>query len=236
MPMPAQTGQQGLQGPVTPPDTTPEVGPTTPLPTETPIPAVVTTATTVTPTPAPTPVFEDALTKGTPYAYADNQDFHAISVSVGNCQMRTGFYYTPEGSGSKLTRVEAIPGHKFLMVGVDFYMTGIRKEGKSSTFMTPLATSFQLVKGGDSYGVLNASDITGMTDYYIRDVGSMYRDLFINKDDDGSGVIIFVVPQSFDPAGAYVTFCPRNPESTPAYYRSPDDWDCEDDLVVWKLR
>jgi hypothetical protein len=205
-------------------------------PTGTPIPVVVTTATTVTPTPAPTPLFEDPLTKGTPYAFTDNRGFHTLSVYIGNCQMGSGFYYTPGEPGTPVARWEASSGHKFLMVGVDFYMTGIRKEGKSSTFLTPLATSFQLVKGGDSYGVLNASEIPRMTDYYLRDVGSMYRDRLITKDDEGSGILIFEVPQSFDPASAYVTFCPRNPESTSAYYRSPDDWDCTGDLVVWKLR
>ncbi len=142
--------------------------------------------------------------------------------------MRTTFYYTPGGNGNPMTEVEAIPDHKFLMVGVNFYMTGILKEGKSSIFMTPLANSFSLLKDGAAYSVLNASDIPDMTDYYIHDVGSMYRDRFIDKDDAGSGVLIYVVPLSFSPSGAYVTFCPKNLESWEwsGYYRSPDDWDC----------
>jgi hypothetical protein len=207
----------------------------TPTVTWTPIP-VRTTTTTVTPTPAPTRVFEEVLAKGTPYAFTDNRGFHALSVYIGSCQMTSGFYYTPGEPGTPAARWEAEPGNKFLIVGVDFHMTGLRQEGKSSSFLTPLPTSFELVKGASSYGVLNASEIRRMTDYSIRDVGSMYRDQLITKDDDGSGVLIFEVPQSFDPVGAHVTFCPRNPEGSSAYYHTPDDWDCEEELVVWKLR
>jgi hypothetical protein len=180
-------------------------------------------------------VFSHALPAKTVYSYADNVDFHSLSVSVGNTQMRTGFYYNPGSAGSQSAHWEAAPGNKFLMVGVKFYMTGIRKEGKSSLFMTPLACSFELVKGGSSYGVLNASDIPDMDNFYIHDVGTMYRDRFIDKDNDGSGVLMFEVPQSFDITGAYVTFCPRNLASWTGYYRSPDDWDCTGNPVVWRL-
>lgn len=191
-----------------------------------------------TPSPVPTLVFRNPLPRGTAYAYADNLNFHALSVSVRSTQMRSGFYYTSGDTGSQPIHVEAAEGEKFFMVGIDFYMTGIRKEGKSSQFMTPLASSFQLVHDGISYGVLNASDMPGMADYYIRDVGSMYRDQFISKDDDGSGILIYEVPQSVDTVDAYVTFCPTNLDSWALYnyYRSPDDWDCEKDLVVWTLR
>jgi len=190
-----------------------------------------------TPVPVLTPVFPNPLPMKKAYFYADNQGFHSLSVSIVSTQMRTSFYYTPGGNGNPLTKVDAIPGYKFLMVGVNFYMTGILKEGKSSIFMTPLANSFTLLKDGATYNVLNASDIPDMTDYYIHDVGSMYRDQFIDKNDDGSGVLIYVVPQSTSPSGAYVTFCPKNLDSwqSDGYYRSPDDWDCGRDVVVWIL-
>jgi hypothetical protein len=237
MPTPGQIEQQSLTRMVTPSEAQPEASPMTFVPSETPIPAGIAATETGTPVPVPTPVFRNPLPHGTAYTYADNMDFHTLSVVVGSCHMQTTFYFTPGGS-TQLTPVNTIPGLKFLMVGVDFHITGIRKEGKSSLFMTPLATSFQLVKGGDSYSPLNASEITGMTDYYIRDVGTMYRDRFIDKDNDGSGVLIFVVDRSFDPTGAFVTFCPRNLESwaSSGYYRSPDDWDCEKNLIVWQLR
>jgi len=191
-----------------------------------------------TPPPVPTPVFAKILAHDEPYAYADNDDFHSVSVSVGECKMLAGFYYTTGASITQLTRREPAPGMKFLLAGVAFHMTGIRREGKSSEFMTPLASSFRLVRGGESYGVLNASAIEGMTDYYIRDVGSVYHDKFITKDDDGNGFLIFEVPMSFDIAGALVTFCPQNDPSwvSSGYYRSPDNWNCERDLVVWQLR
>jgi hypothetical protein len=191
-----------------------------------------------TPLPVSTPVFVNPLPRGEAYAYADNQNFHALSVAVRSIQMRSGFYYTPGDTGNQPIHEEAAEGEKFLMVGVDFYMTGIKKEGKSSQFMTPLASSFQLVHDGMSYGALNASDFPGMSDYYIRDVGSMYRDQFINKDDDGSGILIYEVPQSVDTADAYLTFCPTNLDSWALYnyYRSPDDWDCENKLIVWTLK
>jgi hypothetical protein len=178
-----------------------------------------------------------ALPKGAAYDYADNDDFHALSVSVDSTQMRTGFYYTPGVSGSGLVRWEAAPGNKFLLVGVRFIMTGIRREGKSSFFMTPLACSFRVLKDGVPYSVLNASDIPDMIDFYIRDVGSMYRDRFIDKDNDGSGVLVFEVPGSFDPKGALVIFCPKNLDSwaLEGLYRSPDDWDCTKNPVVWAL-
>jgi hypothetical protein len=191
-----------------------------------------------TPTPVPTIVFTNTLPRGTAYAYADNLNFHALSVAVRSTQMRTGFYYASGDAGNQPIREEAAEGEKFLMVGVDFYMTGIKKEGKSSQFMTPIAGSFQLVHDGISYGALNASDFPGMSDYYIRDVGSMYRDQFITKDDDGSGILIYEVPQSVDTVDAFITFCPTNLDSWALYnyYRSPDDWDCAKNLVVWSLK
>ena len=191
-----------------------------------------------TPSPVPTIVFRNALPRGTAYAYTDNENFHAVSVAVRSTQMRSGFYYASGETANQAIREEAAEGKKFLMVGVDFYMTGIKKEGKSSQFMTPLASSFQLVHDGISYGALNASDIPGMSDYYIRDVGSMYRDRFIDKDDNGSGILIYEVPQSVDTSDAYLTFCPTNLDSWALYnyYRSPDDWDCGKNLVVWTLK
>ncbi|HVN65050.1 MAG TPA: hypothetical protein VMT31_00355 [Methanomicrobiales archaeon] len=221
--------------PVTPPETTPEACPALLLQTGTPTPGSVTPTEAGTPEPVATFSFANPLPRSTTFTYADNMDFHSLSVSVDGSQMTTGFSYSRQGSPA---RYEASPGNKFLMIAVDFHMIGILQEGKSSTFMTPLATSFRLVKGGDSYGVLNASEIEGMTDYFIRNVGSMYRDRFITKDDGGSGVVIFEVPGSFDPAGAFVTFCPQNLGSwaDSEYYRSPDNWNCERDLVVWQLR
>jgi hypothetical protein len=212
--------------------------PTTTVVEETIVTTVPETPPIETPSPIPTIVFTNTLSRGTAYAYADNQDFHAVSVAVRSTQMRSGFYYASGVTGSQPIHAEAAEGEKFLMIGVDFYMTGIRKEGKSSQFMTPVAGSFQLVHDGISYGALNASDFPGMTDYYIRDVGSMYRDQFITKDDDGSGILIYEVPQSVDTADAYLTFCPTNLASWALYdyYRSPDNWDCAKNLVVWTLK
>jgi hypothetical protein len=235
---PVQAGQQNSWWVVTPSGTMPQARATTPSVAETPAPDLAASPSARTTVPTPSPVFAKVLARDAAYSYADNDDFHAVSVSVGGYKMLTGFYYTPGASGTQLTRREPAPGNKFLMDAVDFHMTGIRREGKSSQFMTPLASSFRLVKGGESYGVLNASDIEGMTDYYIRDVGSMYHDRFITKDDEGSGFLIFEVPLSFDPAGALVTFCPQNDPSWAAsgYYRSPDNWDCQRNLIVWQLR
>ena len=237
VPVPVQVEPQCIQPQVTfVQDSQPS--PTASLATTTIIQETIATAVPGTPTPVPTIAFRNPLSRGTAYAYTDNLNFHALSVSVRSTQMRSGFYYTPQDTGSLPLREEAAEGKKFLMVGIDFYMTGIRQEGKSSRFMTPLASSFQLVHDGISYGVLNASDIPGMSDYYIRDVGSMYRDRFISKDDDGSGILIFEVPQSADTSDAYITFCPTNLDSWALYnyYRSPDAWDCEKNLVVWTLR
>ena len=242
VPVPAQVEPQGIgiQPEVTfEQDSQPEVS--LPSTTVAPEPVVATFTETLppeTPSPVPTIVFRNPFPRGTAYAYTDNENFHAISVAVQGTQMRTGFYYAPGDTGSQVIREEAAEGEKFLMVGVDFYMTGIKKEGKSSQFMTPIAGSFQLVHDGISYGALNASDFPGMSDYYIRDVGSMYRDRFITKDDDGSGILIYEVPLSVDTADAYVTFCPTNLDSWALYnyFRSPDEWDCAKNLVVWALK
>lgn len=213
-------------------------GLTASTPTGTTVQETIVTTVAETPVPVSTAAFRNPLPRGTAYTYTDNVNFHVVSVRVSTTQMRTGFYYTPQDAGGQLAHEEAAEGEKFLMVGIDFYMTGILKEGMSSQFMTPLASSFQLVHDGISYGVLNASDIPGMTDYYIRDFGSMYRDRFIDKDDDGSGILIFEVPQSVDTSDAYITFCPRNLASWAYsnYYRSPDTWDCGKNLVVWILK
>jgi hypothetical protein len=241
LPVPVQAPPQatppaGISGEAALQATPPFVETTTEPPVET---QVLETVTTPTPAPVPTvPTFKNPLSREAVFSFTDNVDFHALSVAVSGTQMRTGFYYTSEKSGNPELRLEAPEGSKFLMIGVDFYMTGIRKEGKSSTFMTPLSSSFEVWEGADSYGVLNTTDIPDMEGYYIRDVGSLYRDRFIDKDNDGSGVLIFEVPQSFDLDSAYLTFCPRNEESwaLSGYFHSPDDWDCDRDLVVWDLR
>jgi hypothetical protein len=236
--VPAQAGPGDPWWGVTPSGTPIQVRPAATPAAETPapVPAAVPDGTTA--GPAPSPAFAKVLARDAPFDYTDNDDFHAVSVSVGGSRLLTGFYYTPGGSGNQLTRREPATGDRFLMAGVDFHMTGIRREGKSSQFMTPLAASFRLVKGGESYGAVNASDLEGMTDYYIRDVGSMYHDRFITKDDDGDGFLIFEVPVSFDPAGALVSFCPQNDPAwaSSGYYRSPDSWDCARKTVAWQLR
>ena len=217
----------------------PAVTITTPVP-ETTEPEPTTIPTTETPVPLPTlpAAFAHPLAKGSSFFFTDNVDFHKLSVSISGTQMRTGFYYSPGTSTRPTAHLEAPVGYKYLMVGVDFYMTGINKEGKSSIFMTPIPVSFQLVHDGVFYGTLNASDIPGMEDYYIRDIGSMYRAQFINKDDDGSGILIYEVPQEVDTSDAYIAFCPVNLESWSwsGYFRSPDDWDCDNDEVVWALK
>ncbi|HVP25409.1 MAG TPA: hypothetical protein VMS81_05450 [Methanomicrobiales archaeon] len=241
LPVPVQAPAQATPAAVTPGEVALQVTPPFfETVTETPVETQV-LETTTTPTPAPVPTvrtFNSPLSREAVYSFTDNVDFHALSVGVSGTQMRTGIYYTSAKSGNPQLHLDASPGSKFLMVGVDFYMNGIRKEGKSSIFMTPLPSSFEVWEGADSYGVLNATDIPNMEGYYIRDVGSLYRDRFIDKDDDGSGVLIFEVPQSFNLSRAYLTFCPRNEDSWAfsGYYRSPDDWDCDKDLVVWHLR
>jgi len=239
MPLPVPVMPQGSQ-----PGTTVEQnsGPGVPVfPTstaETTVPETIGTTVPVASAPAPAIVYKTLLPMGAVYNYADNMNFHSLSVKVSGIRVTSGFYYTSENNRGQLVQMEASGGEKFLMVGIDFYITGILKEGKSSVFMTPLPGSFQLVHDGITYGPLNESDMPGMTDYYIHDIGTLYRDRFIDKLDPGDGILIYRVPRSVDTSDSSLAFCPKNLDSwvSSDYYRSPDDWDCKTDLVGWTLR
>jgi hypothetical protein len=235
--VPVPVAPQGSQ-PGTTIEQNSQPGVTASPPAETTVPETGITTLPGTPAPVPTVAFKTLLPMGTVYNYADNENFHSLSVRVSNVRMTTAFYYTSENNRGQPVQMETAEGEKFLLVGVDFYMTGILKEGKSSQFMTPLAGSFQIVHDGVSYGPLNISDMPGMTDYYIRDIGTLYRDRFIDKLDPGSGILIYEVPRSVGISDSIVAFCPKNLDSWAYsnYYRSPDNWDCEANLIGWTLR
>jgi hypothetical protein len=68
----------------------------------------------------------------------------------------------------------------------------------------------------------------------ISRTGSLLNDVSIDKDNPGSGVLIFEVPVQVCASESYLEFCPRRGSFTNEPH-VPDDLDRTTDTVRWRL-
>lgn len=170
------------------------------------------------------------------FEYKDNARKQIVSVSVKNFVVVPQYSYLFEDLASPdVVHVFARPGNKFLLVGVTWDLIGVVGEGSRTSFMTPTTASYKLIHEGTVYQALTPSSFENALNDYIINQGCLVRDRSIDKDNPGSGILIFEVPEQFQVGDAYLEFCPRNgllPKDQP---RSPDNWDCATNSIRWRF-
>jgi hypothetical protein len=193
------------------------------------------------PTPAPAAPSRISLPAdlrplGSHFEYKDNNRKQIVSVSVKNFFVVPQYSYLFEDLASPdVVHVYARPGYKFLLVGITWDLTRVVGEGTRTSFMTPTTASYKLVHEGYVYQALPPSTFENALNDYIINQGCLARDKLIDKDNPGSGILIFEVPEQFHVGDAYLEFCPRNALSLKDQPRSPDNWDCATMSVRWKF-
>jgi hypothetical protein len=56
----------------------------------------------------------------------------------------------------------------------------------------------------------------------------------IDKDNPGSGILLYQVPDGFTAKDAYLEFCPQSGGSLGVPH-CPDSWDCSSNPVRWRI-
>ncbi|MBP2146977.1 hypothetical protein J2129_002431 [Methanofollis sp. W23] len=136
-------------------------------------------------------VYPDALAFGKGYSYLDSGKVHKISVRPESYTFTKSYKAGDE-------EVTAPYGKTFMMVLVDVNYLGFYGGG-SSRAKVPAPQTFSLINGGETYAPATVSVP------YIEGIGTVYRSVTIDRDDRRAiGFLVFEVPESFDPANAYL--------------------------------
>ncbi|MDD1667331.1 MAG: hypothetical protein LUO96_02565 [Methanomicrobiales archaeon] len=230
---PVESGALELQAP--------EAVNTTGTPEPTPVPAAL--ALPAEPAPEPTLVVAARATlppdlnpPGFRFEYKDNNRKQIVSTGVRHFAVSPEYSYFYEDLDSPdVITVRAREGYKFILVGVTWDLVGIVGEGSRTTFVTPAVASYTLVHEGQIFKPLDPHSIDNPLHLYIRNHGSLAVDKAIDKDNPGSGILIFEVPEDLCVKDAYIEFCPKNGAGGGGKPRSPDNWDCKKKTVRWML-
>jgi hypothetical protein len=139
--------------------------------------------------------FPEALALGEHFTYRDDQGANDISVIVDNYETRTGYSIEEDGT---FKRVNAEYGNKFLYVVLHATHLGFRGNG-SEEITTPPADAFTLILGGEEYA-------HSTPEHYVKELGCPYSATTIERKEVHEGFLIFPIPETADPATAYIKF------------------------------
>lgn len=138
-----------------------------------------------------TEVYPDALDFGKGHIYFDAGKVHKLSVRPESYTFTKSYEAGDE-------EVTAPYGKTFIMVLVDVNYLGFYGGG-SSRAKVPAPQTFSLINGGETYAPATVSAS------YIEGVGTVYRSVTIDREDRRAiGFLVFEVPESLDPANAYL--------------------------------
>jgi len=140
-----------------------------------------------------TELYPDALGLGEPYKYLDTKEVNKISVRPRSYTTWQSF---EAGTGEDVKVYQAPYGKQYLFVLMEINHIGYYGGG-SSTYRTPAPTYYTLIAGGEEYKPSQPSA-------YMKGIGSVYVSETIDKKDYSSGYLVFEVPDSVDPADAYL--------------------------------
>ncbi|HUK37667.1 MAG TPA: hypothetical protein VLV30_00970, partial [Methanomicrobiales archaeon] len=114
-------------------------------------------------------------------------------------------------------------------------LIGLNGPGSRTTFFTPNTSSYLLYNEGNLYEPLYPFTLTNPMHYYVKDRGTLVMPESIDKDNPGSGVLVFEVPGSVAAKDSIVEFCPQNEWYYLGEPHTPDNWDCSSNTISWKL-
>lgn len=140
-----------------------------------------------------TELYPGALKIGEPYRFMDTRQVNKISVRPRSTTVWKSF---EAGAGTDVKVYQAPYGKQYLMVLVEVNHIGYYGGG-SSTYRTPSPTDFTLLAGGEEYRPSQPSA-------YMKGIGSVYASTSLERKDYCSGYIVYEVPESVDPADAYL--------------------------------
>jgi hypothetical protein len=202
----------------------------TSLPPETPVPS--------TPVPSSLVFPPNIRPLSSSYEYKDNYGRQIVGIRVKNAAVQSEYtYYYNDVNTPENIVVKANPGYKFLFVGVTWDLLSVVGPGSRTFFMTPNTTSYKLIDAGDTYFPLYPFDIADPMHYYIKDQGTLVQEQRIDKDNPGTGILVFQVPDSMAKKDGYLKFCPISEPvwTILGYPHSPDNWDCTSNTISWRL-
>jgi hypothetical protein len=140
-----------------------------------------------------TELYPDALKMGEPYRFMDAREVNKISVRP---RSYTAWNTFETGTGAEVKIYQAPYGKQFLLVLMEVNHIGFYGGG-SSTYRTPSPSDYTLIAGGEEYRPSQPSA-------YMKGIGSVYASTSIERSDYSSGYLVFEVPESIDPAEAYL--------------------------------
>jgi hypothetical protein len=187
--------------------------------------------------PTPVPIFPpDIRPVRLAYQFKDNYGKQIVSINVKNyaVQNQYTYFYDDAYTPNEIVAL-ARQGYKFLIVGVTWDLVGIVGPGSRTSFITPNTTSYKLISQGDMYEPLYPFTLANPMHYYIKNQGTLVMSESIDKDNPGSGVLVFEVPGDVAAKDSYIEFCPQNEPYFIYQPHTPDNWDCTSNTIRWRL-
>lgn len=144
----------------------------------------------------PVSVYSDYLPSGTAFHYRDAKENNDISIKITGYCLKSKLLLK---KGTTLEYQEASYGKRYLGVVVDIMHLGYRGGG-TQKIVTPPLEAFVLYYEGDKY--LPSSP----PDYYISNMGEVYRKATLNRLQRYESLILFEIDdqEQFEPEKAYV--------------------------------
>ncbi|KAF1073440.1 hypothetical protein MKMG_02159 [Methanogenium sp. MK-MG] len=151
-------------------------------------------------------LFPNAIYMYENYVYQDSRKKNDISVKFGSLSYsRT---YTLKQDGNKEKNVAGY-GYRYVFPVIEIHHLGFRGGGSSRDMIitTPDQKDFTIIYNGEEYKSLTPSPYIGRTldpTTYIDPAGYPYYKVKLERKGTFEGVLVFQVPDDFDPAKAYM--------------------------------
>jgi len=188
--------------------------------------------------PAPQATFPPGIRPvGQPYEYKDNYGKQLVGVRVRSYAVQNQYNYYYDDAYAPEAAVNAGEGRKFMFIGVTWDLLEAVGGGSRTYFITPNTTSYRLISRGYTYEPLYPFTLENPMHLYIKNQGTIVQEERIDKDNPGTGVLVFNVPSETAAKDSYVEFCPK-PQLILTIIgepHSPDYWDCTTNTIRWRL-
>lgn len=137
------------------------------------------------------------------YEYQDSSKRNDISAKLSSFSCTNMYTLMQDGTEEKNA---AGYGYKYIFPVVEFHHLGYRGTG-SSRITLPAANDFTIIFNGEEYSDLTPSPYVGRIldeTTYIDPIGYPYYQVKLDRKGEFEGVLVFLVPNNFDPAKAYL--------------------------------
>lgn len=148
-------------------------------------------------------LYPDAIYMYENFVYPDSYGRNDISVKFSS--MSSTNMYTLKQDGEAEKNVAGY-GYKYVFPVIEVHHMGYRGSG-SSRITTPDADDFIILYNGEEYQSITPSPYVGRTldtTTYVVPAGIPYYKMTLDRKEEVEGILVFKVPQDFDPAKAYM--------------------------------